>query len=35
VDAKGTVKAVKVGAVTITAKDGGKSADTKITIKKK
>jgi uncharacterized protein YjdB len=35
VDATGTVKAVKVGAVTITAKSGDKTADTKITIKKK
>lgn len=35
VDATGTVKALKVGAVTITAKSGDKTADTKITIKKK
>jgi uncharacterized protein YjdB len=35
VDATGTVKAVKAGAVTITAKSGAKTADTKITIKKK
>lgn len=35
VDATGKVTAVKVGAVTITAKSGDKSADTKITIKKK
>ncbi|HVG64048.1 MAG TPA: Ig-like domain-containing protein [Hyalangium sp.] len=35
VDASGTVKAVKVGAVTITAKSGDKTADTKITIKRK
>jgi len=35
VDASGTVKAVKVGAVTITAKNGDKTADTKITIKRK
>lgn len=35
VDATGTVKAVKVGAVTITAKSGDKTANTKITIKRK
>ncbi|WP_224366576.1 Ig-like domain-containing protein [Hyalangium versicolor] len=35
VDATGKVTAVKVGAVTITAKSGEKSADAKITIKKK
>jgi uncharacterized protein YjdB len=35
VDATGMVKAVKAGAVTITAKSGDKTADTKITIKKK
>jgi uncharacterized protein YjdB len=35
VDATGKVTAVKVGAVTITAKSGDKSADAKITIKKK
>jgi hypothetical protein len=35
VDSTGTVKAVKVGAVTITAKSGDKTADAKITIKKK
>ena len=35
VDATGKVKAVKVGAVTITAKSGDKSAETKSTIKKK
>jgi hypothetical protein len=35
VDATGTVKALKPGAVTITAKNGDKTADTKITIKKK
>src|SRR5207253_10287868 len=35
VDATGKVKAVKVGAVTITAKSGDKTAETKITIKKK
>ena len=35
VNDKGTVKAVKVGTVTITAKNGDKSAGTKITIKRK
>jgi hypothetical protein len=35
VDATGKVTAVKPGAVTITAKSGDKTADTKITIKKK
>jgi uncharacterized protein YjdB len=35
VDATGKVTAVKVGAVTITAKSGDKTADAKITIKKK
>ncbi|WP_224246207.1 Ig-like domain-containing protein [Hyalangium gracile] len=35
VDATGKVTAVKAGAVTITAKSGDKSADAKITIKKK
>lgn len=35
VDATGKVTAVKVGVVTITAKSGDKSADAKITIKKK
>ena len=35
VDATGKVTAVKVGAVTISAKSGDKTADTKITIKKK
>ncbi len=35
VDAKGMVTALKVGAVTITAKSGDKTADTKITIKRK
>ncbi|HEX8703432.1 MAG TPA: Ig-like domain-containing protein [Myxococcaceae bacterium] len=35
VDEKGTVTAVKPGAVTITAKNGDKTADAKITIKKK
>lgn len=35
VDATGKVTAVKVGAVTITAKSGDKTAETKITIKKK
>jgi len=35
VDATGTVKALKAGTVTITAKSGDKTADTKIAIKKK
>jgi hypothetical protein len=35
VDATGKVTAVKVGAVTITAKSGDKTADTKLTIKRK
>jgi uncharacterized protein YjdB len=35
VDGTGKVTAVKVGAVTITAKSGDKTADAKITIKKK
>jgi uncharacterized protein YjdB len=35
VDDKGTVKAVKVGTVTITARNGDKSADAKIVIKRK
>ena len=35
VDATGKVTAVKVGAVTITAKTGDKTADAKIAIKKK